>query len=142
MEDLKRTYSVHFRDKNFILSLIVAIALLFISLYINFVAGVYATRVASQSVTDIILSNIRAYDVDMIFIYGPVVLWCFTALIALYRRFRLPFIIKSTALFIITRSIFITLTHIGPFPTHQIIPTTGLISEFAFGGDLFFSAHT
>jgi membrane-associated phospholipid phosphatase len=58
----------------------------------------------------------------------------------------LPFAFKSVAVFILIRSVFISLTHIGPFPTHVIISSTFFNRE-AFNGiftgnDLFFSGHT
>lgn len=142
MKSLKSTYSFHFKDKRFVISLLVSIALLFISLYVSFLAGVYATKVASQSVTDIILSNIRVYDVDVIFIYGPWIFWTLSTILVIHKPHRIPFIIKNIALFLLVRSVFITLTHIGPFPTQDIIPDSKFISDFTFGGDLFFSAHT
>jgi signal peptidase I len=130
------------REKEFIKSLIFAFLFLFISLYINFIAGTYATESASVPVTDIILSNIRAYDVDGFFIFGPIILFTIVAIISFYNPKKLPFTIKSIALFTIIRSVFISLTHLGPFPTQAITASGDLISKFTFGGDLFFSGHT
>ena len=129
-------------EKEFINSLIFAFLFLFMSLYINFIAGTYATESASLPVTDIILSNIRVFDVDLIFIYGPFVLFFIVTIIACYNPKKLPFTIKSIALFTIIRSIFISLTHLGPFPTQTITTSGNFISKFTFGGDLFFSGHT
>ena len=92
--------------------------------------------------TDIILSNTRTYDLDTIFIYGS---WAFVAFITylcVRNPLKVPFILKSIALFALIRSLFITLTHIGPFPTHIAIDPTSFIRYFVFGGDLFFSGHT
>lgn len=130
------------REKEFIKSLVFSFLFLFISLYVNFTAGTYATESASLPVTDIILSNIRVFDVDLIFIYGPFVLFLIVAIIACYNPNKLPFTIKSIALFTIIRSIFISLTHLGPFPTQAITTGGNFISKFTFGGDLFFSGHT
>jgi len=132
----------YFSDKKYLAAFVGGFALLAISIFVNFYAGTYATEKASNPVTDIILSNIRVYDVDEIFIYGPVVLWCFVALLGLYDLRKGPFILKSIALFVIIRSVFISLTHIGPFPTHIALDPTSMINDFSFGGDLFFSAHT
>ncbi|MEI6843566.1 MAG: phosphatase PAP2-related protein [bacterium] len=114
------------------------------SFFVNFYAGTYATEKASGYVQDIVLSNIPVFDVDMIFIYGPLVLWVVVAGLCSYKPNRIPFILKSIALFIIIRSIFITLTHIGPFPDQIALgmSPTSWINKFTFGGDLFFSAHT
>jgi uncharacterized membrane protein len=133
---------IHLKDKSFLTSLLAAFLLLIISLVINFYAGAYATEKASNSVTDIVLSNIRVYDVDAMFIYGPVVFWIFIAILLLFEPKRIPFALKSIALFTIIRAIFISLTHIGPFPTQLIIDASKIMDKFAFGGDLFFSGHT
>ena len=50
--------------------------------------------------------------------------------------------VKNIALFLLVRSFFITLTHIGPFPTSALIEPTKLNTLFTSTGDLFFSAHT
>ena len=53
------------------------------------------------------------------------------------------FVAKSIALFIIIRAGFVTLTHIGPFPTEVPINySSDWIWWVSQGGDLFFSAHT
>jgi len=133
----------YLRDHAFLIS--VAVALLFLagSLVVNFYAGLYATERASSSVTDLILSNIPVFDVDGLFTYGSVIFWIFVSLLCLSRPNTIPFMLKSVTLFILIRSVFITLTHIWPFPTHVFIASTNIIQGlFTFGGDLFFSAHT
>ena len=116
--------------------------LLILSLIINYIAGTYATERASLPVTDIILSNIRTFDVDGIFIYGSFVFWFFTTLVLLYHPKKMIFTLKSIALFVIIRSVFVSLTHLGPFPTQVIVENIGFFNKFTFGGDLFFSGHT
>ena len=142
MKDIKNTYFLHFSNKDFIKSFILAFLFLIISLFVNFYAATYATKVASTPVTDIILSNIRVYDVDAIFIYGPWIFWLFVTFIMFSRPYRIPFVLKNIALFVLIRSIFITLTHIGPFPTAVLVDSTKFITSFTSTGDLFFSAHT
>ncbi len=143
MDRIKQAYATYFRNKDFRTSLLLSIFILVASLIVNFYAVLYATENASNSVTDVILSNIRVYDVDGIFIYGPLFLWIFTAFILLVQPRRLPFTLKSIGLFVLIRSLFITLTHIGPFPTQAAVPFTGVLgSIFSSGADLFFSAHT
>jgi hypothetical protein len=141
MEKIKESYQRHFTDRQFLISLGVSFIFLAISFIINFYAGTYATERASLPVTDIVLSNIRVFDVDGIFIYGPFIFFAFVATVLLYNPKRLPFVIKSLALFIIIRSIFISLTHLGPFPTETVIANVHLINKFTFAGDLFFSGH-
>lgn len=143
MKSLISRYKLHFGDKKFILSLTLSLLLLASSLVANFYAGIYATEKASSSVTDIILNNIPTFDVDGMFMYGPLILWGFVSILCLIHPKRIPFVLKSISLFILIRSIFVTLTHIGPFPDQLAINySSDLVKKFTFGGDLFFSAHT
>lgn len=131
-----------FLDKQFFLSFVFSLLLLSASLVFNYEAGLYATERASNAVTDIILSNIPVFDVDGLFIYGAIVFWAFIIGVLLYKPQTIPFILKGIALFVIIRSVFISLTHIGPFPDQIALAPGNLIDRFAFGGDLFFSGHT
>ncbi len=139
---IKKSYLSHFSDRRFVLSFLLSFGFLVASLFISFYASMYAAEKASNPVTDIILSNIRVYDVDWPFIYGILIFWIFSGLLLLNEPRRLPFALKSIALFVIIRSVFITLTHIAVFPTHEMIPTTGFMSYFITADDLFFSGHT
>lgn len=146
MKNIKNNFLQKWKDsiqnKDFIYSLIFAFLFLVISLIINFIAGTYATKEASSSVTDIVLSNIPVFDVDGIFVYGSFVFWILTAFIFINNPKKILFSLKAVALFVIIRSIFVSLTHLGPFPSQIIIDNIGLFNKFIFGGDLFFSGHT
>ncbi len=123
-------------------SLIVSVLFLIASLIINYYAGTYATESASNPVTDIVLNNIRVFDVDGIFIYGALFFWFFIVVLCFTKPKTIPFTFKSIALFTVIRSVFVSLTHIGPFPGSAIVSSSNLIQKFSFGGDLFFSGHT
>jgi hypothetical protein len=147
MKSLNKKYKTHFTDKSFIFALFIGLIFLIVSLIINFYAGTYATANASNPVQDIILSNIPVFNVDLLFIYGTLVLWIFIIGLLLYEPNKIPFVIKSIALFVVIRSVFITLTHIGPSPDQILISSdfsysANLLTKFSFGGDLFFSGHT
>ena len=141
MKKIILKHKLYFTNKKFLTSVIISFIFLIVALIINFYAGTYATERASNSVTDIILSNTRAYDLDGFFVYGTMVFLFFIVFIFLLRPNKIPFTIKSIALFVITRSIFISLTHLGPFPS-QIVISSDFLSKFSFGADLFFSGHT
>lgn len=141
MNSFVQKHKKHWMDKKFSLSSCSALLLLAISLTVNHYAGQYATTNASNSVTDIILNNTRVYDFDGIFVYGSIVFWVFIGFLCAVEPKRIPFTIKSIALFVFIRSVFISLTHIGPFPT-TIIVDSNLLRHFTFGADLFFSGHT
>ncbi|MCX6755782.1 MAG: phosphatase PAP2-related protein [Candidatus Nomurabacteria bacterium] len=136
------SYKSHFGQKDFLQSFILSLVMICVALIINFYAGTYATVHASNAVTDVVLNNIRAFDVDGLFVWGTFVFWAFLILVCLLYIRRAPFIFKTLSLFIIIRSVFISLTHIGPFPSQIFISPVDLISKFSFGGDLFFSGHT
>ena len=150
---LRSKYSAQFSDKRFVWSLAAALIFFFASLIVNYYAALYAFERASNSVADIVLSNIPTFDVDWAFVYGPIIFWAIMAIYAFHDPKRLPFTLKSIALFVVIRSAFITLTHIGPFPDHINIDVAGmnlfssithgdLFFIFSSGGDLFFSGHT
>jgi hypothetical protein len=121
MKKLARNYRDLFSQPEFAMAIFIGSFLLVASLIINFYAGIFATSNASNAVTDIILDNIPVFDVDLIFIYGPLALWLVVSILGLIEPKRLPFILKSIALFVLVRAIFITLTHIGPFPDRTVV---------------------
>ncbi len=142
IKNWKENFISHFKNRTFLSYFFSALFLLLASLVVNYFAGTYATKSVSNSVTDIILSNIRVYDVDGIFNYGAIVFWIFMTFIFTYWPQKIPFTLKTIALFVIIRSVFISLTHIAPFLPQIVIEQTGLLGKFTFGGDLFFSGHT
>jgi len=115
--------------------------MLLAALIINFYAGTYATVNASNQVSDFILDHIGPYNVDMFFYQGSVLFWTCIIVFLAARPKHIPFVTKSVSLFIIIRSFFIVMTHLGaPHPTEVNIGF--IVSKFTFGGDLFFSGHT
>ncbi|MGC9602933.1 MAG: phosphatase PAP2-related protein [Minisyncoccia bacterium] len=142
MAEWLNKYRLYFRNRKFLFLAGGGFLFLVLSIIISFFAIIYATDRASGPVTDIILSNLPVFDVDMIFVYGPVLFWILVAGYLVFEPKKIPFTLKSIALFIVIRSIFISLTHIGPFPVHDQITTSGLLGVFTSGNDLFFSGHT
>ncbi|MFZ2205139.1 MAG: phosphatase PAP2-related protein [Candidatus Magasanikiibacteriota bacterium] len=142
MEKIINDYKTHFKRREFIFSIILSMVMLTVSLFVNFYAGMYATNQASNFVTDIFLSNIRTFDVDGLFVYGGFSLFIVIGLFCVTNPKKIPFTIKSISLFVVVRSIFVSLTHLGPFPTQALVPLENIISYVSFTGDLFFSGHT
>lgn len=123
-------------NKTFLFSLIIAYILHKICIQISNTAGIIATQSASVPVTDAILSNTTR--MNTFFIHGTMSSVFFDYRI--YAIFLLlpyaPFALYSLSLLMLTRSVFINLTHLG-IPVESIpISSTG-----TFGGDLFFSGH-
>lgn len=125
-----------------IISVLSGVLLLLASLIINYYAGNYAAVSASNSVTDIILDNIPTINTEIIFVQGIFIFLIFVAWLLIKEPKRIPFALKSIALFVIIRSVFISLTHIGPVPNTGPLLEGNFIGKFTFGGDLFFSGHT
>lgn len=141
MSKFINNYKLFFKSRANVFAFFSALFFLIISLVINYYAGLYAQRVASNAVTDMILSHIRSYDVDFFFVWGAFAMVAFIAMLCIQKPQRLPFTVKTIALFVLIRSIFITLTHLGPYPTAIDIQSV-IMQRFSFGGDLFFSGHT
>ncbi|MEI8008107.1 MAG: hypothetical protein WCI00_01305 [bacterium] len=45
---------------------------------------------------------------------------------------QIPYILKSIALFIAIRAVFVTLTHLGPYPDSILIINTGIMGKINF----------
>jgi PAP2 superfamily C-terminal len=131
------------RDVDFEKSLGISLLLLAISLIINTFASSFASKNIGQPVADILLSNLPQLNLDgLIIILSLVLLGVMAAYGATHPK-KIPFILKSAAVFILIRAIFINLTHIGPFSPNL---AASLHSFFSFNlgnnGDYFFSGHT
>ncbi len=130
-------------DRTFVSSLLVAVFLFALSLALNYFASAYATARAGLPVGDIILDNIPTFKLDEVFAYGPVFFWLVIALFVLSAPHKIPFVVKSIALFVVIRSVFVTLTHLGVSPADLPLDfDSNFIKRLSYGGDLFFSGHT
>jgi hypothetical protein len=135
----------HFKNKEFITELLIGLVLLLVSLIIQSYAVAYTDSHASNSVTDIVLSNTPVFNVYYIYVYGALLLVGVIATVCLNKPQSIPFVLKSIAIFTLVRAFCISLTHIGPFPSQTDISsgifTSSLPSIFT-GDDFFFSGHT
>lgn len=138
--DFIKKYKNYLADRYFVWSLVLGILFLAFSLFINYWSCVYATIRQSNYVTDIILSNIPVYNVAGIFIYGIIAVITFVFFLILFKPRTALFVIKSSAVFILFRSIFMSLTHIGLYP-NIISADLDIFKGITSGGDLFFSGH-
>lgn len=135
-------YKDSWYDHDFRFSLPVGIVLFGLSLLVNSYAIKFATEYASSPVTDVILSNTRAYEVDGLFVYGTLVVILFSVALVFAHPKRLPFALHALTLFILIRAIFTSLTHTGPFEETYISDFGQVINHAFFGADHFFSGHT
>ena len=141
-----QSYKIHFSNKSFLISFFGGILLLAISLVTQFYVSGYVNSLPSIPVTDLILSNIRVFEVGGIFVYGSILLLFVGLFVGLRQLNCLPFVMKSVALFTLIRSVFVILTHISAFPTRVAIESSffnhSAFSGIFTGNDLFFSGHT
>lgn len=135
-------YKEAWNTRDFRLSLPLAIALFGLALWVNSAAIKFATEYASNPVTDIILSNTRAYEVDGLFVYGTLIVIIFSVAVVFVHPRRIPFALHSLTLFILIRAIFTSLTHTGPFEETYVSDFGTIINHAFFGADHFFSGHT
>lgn len=142
MNNILSKHKICWSQKSFFISTFLALLFLMSSLTVNYITGNYAVEKAGNGVTDIILDNVPAMDVDGIFIYGAMAFGLFIALLLIKEPEQIPFILKSIALFVFIRAIFISLTHIGPVQRQAIVASNIVFRNLMFGADYFFSGHT
>ncbi len=141
MEDAIQLYRTLSGNRAYVRSLFEGTAFLAASAIAIFASVTYATVHASNHVTDFVLSRVGPYNVRFLFIYGTFAAFVITAGLLAWRPNRLPFALKTTALFLLVRAVFVALTHIAPSPIDPQKAAPFFNSIF-YGGDLFFSGHT
>ncbi len=135
------------RDRAFLESLLFGILAILLSLVSVHYSAEFATNASSNHVTDIILSNVPAYDVSILFTWGAFAAVLFSIFVVIFLKFRAaPYMLKTAALLLIIRSIFVSLTHISPYPSKiplspYFLSSATVAQMFFTGDDLFFSGH-
>ncbi|MBU3901492.1 sphingomyelin synthase family protein [Patescibacteria group bacterium] len=137
----KDKLKILFSDKKYLLSSVWGLVFLGVSLCINYFAGLYATRLASNAVTDFFLNILPVFDAGDFFVYGAIALLAGILILVARRPEYFPFVVKTVALFVLTRSLFMAVTHLGIIPEGTPLPSDNPIRWITFGGDLFFSGH-
>ncbi len=111
----------------------------YVYIYIDYHANVTA-------VGDLFLNNLPTLNLDLFIVQGALLLTGIIIFLLAIKPGYIPFTLKSLALFIIIRSCFISLTHLG-VNLHQITLNTNSIGfglyDFLYNGknDFFFSGH-
>lgn len=140
MKSLVIRYTGLIQEQSYLYNLILGLCLLVLSFIVNNYASLYATQIAGPAVPDLLLDHIHLYDVSFIHVYAALSFWLvFIFYLFLFRPELIPFISKTAALFILIRSVFICLTHMGAPANNLTIPAFS--SFFIYNGDLFFSGH-
>lgn len=136
-------------ERKWMYSIITGIVFLIISFIISHYAfayaHAYATRATSSYVGDIILDNLPVINLNFIIVEGMLLSIAAGIIFLILQPRYIPFTLKTLALFIITRAVFMSLTHVGIYPDH-IEPGLGIFDSlylyFNFQTGLFFSGHT
>jgi membrane-associated phospholipid phosphatase len=142
MKKIIQNHKIHWKQKSFLFSILTGFLFLAVSLVINRLASDYADKMASAYVKDIVLDNFRVRNVNFIVNDGAIIYIIFTFLYIIGNPKRIPFAAKSFALFVLIRSVFITLTHLGPMPQHSFLEPDSYLIRLNVGSDYFFSGHT
>ncbi len=127
--------------REFIVEVMVGLFFLTAGIVATYYANIFTTAHASSVVTDVILDNLPVINVNFIFTDGASIFFVILFLLALREPRRLPFMLKSIALFILIRSVFMMLTHYAPPEVHSYLDISGFLYRLSSGDDLFFSAH-
>ncbi len=115
--------------------------LLLFSFAASIVSGRYASEMAgNQPVSDLLLDHLPLLDVNLVHIYVASSFWLAILFVCIRNYQYLPFAMKTTALFLLVRSVFVMLTHLGP-PQNLLKLPSDLTSLYIYQGDLFFSGH-
>ncbi len=143
---LVERYKTYSANREFWLSTLTGILLFALSVIASFYAITYATERASNSVTDLVLSNTPIFDLNALMVVGTLLLIACITFLFLHNPQWMPFGLHTLALFFFIRSAFTVFTHVASYPiplnsTPDIQSSIGRFL-FGFGGDLFFSAHT
>jgi hypothetical protein len=122
------------------LTLSTSITGLIFSMLVSICAGYYATEKAGPYVGDLLLDNIPRYDVSILHTYLASIFWILLFFYLIKKRDQLAFIFSALSLFLIIRSAFVVMTHLGP-PTNFLAEPVWPASLYIHQGDLFFSGH-
>jgi PAP2 superfamily C-terminal len=140
--ELARRYKNHFAHKDYRVAAVGSFLLFLASIFASLMAGHFATIVASNPVTDAVLSNTPVFPVGPLFVYGTFLFVAMIASLAFAHPRRIPFIFLCLSLLFFIRAAFVSLTHIAAFPERAVNDVGLTFRKYFFGNDLFFSGHT
>ncbi len=132
----------YWKKKEFVYSIFFGVLLIIFSLLINHLMSIYINSSNLRYVNDLFLDNLPVFNVDFVL---NQVLWFYIFVMVFFgirNPQKIPFILKSIALFIFIRSTFVCLTHLGPAPDRSFLDPNYILSSIASGNDMFFSGHT
>lgn len=142
MKKIIRKHKDLWSTKQWRMSACIALLLLGLSLLVNYYANIYANLLADNHVSDIILDILPVLNMNFIFFQGTFLFYLLVILILVRDPGKIPFVVKSIALFIFIRSLFISMTHLATPPINSLADPANFFLYFTGGNDMFFSGHT
>ena len=135
-----------FFTREHVRSLINAFILLALAVIFQFYASAYVDRTPSNSVGDLFLSILPVLNLNFIIVEGALITIAFSIILILAKPQYILFALKAAAIFIATRAVFVSVTHIGIYPGQVGPDPTGIFDHIYTGLGLeagfFFSGHT
>ena len=105
-----------FFTREHVRSLVNALILLALAIIFQYYASAYVNRTPSNSVADLFLSILPVVNLNFIIVEGALCAIGISILLILAKPQYLLFTLKAAAIFIATRAVFISVTHIGIYP--------------------------
>lgn len=114
-----------------------------IATYLDYLSGVYTSKVETVYVPDLILDHIAPVNLSFIYIWGYIFFFLVIFLYPIFFHIRtLHIVISQFSLLVMLRAVFVLLTHLQ-IPHDAIIANfPGMFEKLSFQNDLFFSGHT
>lgn len=135
-----------FWTRRHVRSLVNGLILLALAVVFQYYASAYVDRVPSNSVADLFLSILPVVNLNFLIVEGALCAIALSIILVLAKPKYLLFTIKAAAIFIATRAVFISVTHIGIYPGQVGPDPTGFFDHLYTGLGLeagfFFSGHT
>ncbi|HUZ92842.1 MAG TPA: phosphatase PAP2-related protein [Candidatus Paceibacterota bacterium] len=135
-----------FFTKERVRSLFVALVLFGLAVVFQFYASAYSERVSSNFVHDLFLDNLPVVNLNLIIVEGALAAIAGSMILLLVKPKYLIFTLKTVAIFIATRAVFVAVTHLGIYPGQINPDTVGFFDRIYAGLGLeagfFFSGHT
>lgn len=127
-------------------SFFVALILLGLAVVFQFYASAYSSRVLSNSVPDLLLGILPVVNLNFLIVEGALLAIAGTIVLLCFKPNYLIFTLKAAAIFIATRAVFVSVTHLGIYPGQVGPDPTGIFDRLYTGLGLeagfFFSGHT
>ncbi len=126
-------------------SLFTGILFAIVALLIQNFAGRYSAKSATNIVGDLFLDNLPTFDFTRIIVDGAFLVTILGVILFIYRPRHALFGLKVVSLFIIVRSFFVTLTHLGIYPNQITLGDSYMDKIYLLlnmQDGFFFSGHT